>query len=150
MLDIFLFFIFFVCSVKQIAVVLFVVVCWVVVTFSPHGKKIKPRRAFKLKSCKLAEIVVLVVSNNLARFWSGYDVATVCGKDSNQFDDVVVVVASVNYEVDNFTKTLTCYVYESTVELLSVHSVVVLCVCHGVKIRKFFRYATIFEKYFQF
>ena len=74
-----------------------------------------------LESRKLAEIFVLVVSDNLARFWSGYDVATVCGKDGNQFDDVIVVVASVDYEVDNFTESLACYVYESTVELLSVH-----------------------------
>ena len=91
------------------------VVCWVIVSFAPHGKKIKPRRAFKLKSCKLAEIVVFVVSDNIARLRSCNNVATVCGKDSNEFDDIGVVVASVNYEINHLTESFTCYVYISAV-----------------------------------
>ena len=61
-----------------VAAIVFVV-CWVVVSFAPHSKEIKPRRAFKLKSCQFAVVAVFVVSDNIARLRSCNNVATVCG-----------------------------------------------------------------------
>ena len=91
------------------------VVCWVVVSFAPHGKKIKPRRAFKLNSCQFAKVLIFVVSDNIARLRSCNNVATVCGENGYKLDDVGVVVASVNYKINYFTESLACYVYESAV-----------------------------------
>jgi hypothetical protein len=91
------------------------VVCWVVVSFAPHGKKIKPRRAFVLNSCQFAEVAVFVVCNNVARLRSCNNVAAVCGANSYKLDDVGVVIASVNYKIDYLTESLACYVYESAV-----------------------------------
>ena len=52
------------------------------------------------------------------------------------------VVAALNYAVDNIAKL--------PVSFRKFVMVLLFCVCHGVKIRNLFRYATIFENYFNF